>query len=137
MNPSLVDVNFFLGRAYLLNNSYDEAVEQFNLQMAKETDPTEKLKLKQYLVNCLSAKAISATITNNKVINAGTNLNSAAEEFAPMLYNNDMNIIFTYKGLKSTGVNLIHLAKRILQDFIMRIFFNLHLSDRNGLCLLV
>ncbi len=103
VNPSLVDVNFFLGRAYLLNNSYDEAVEQFNLQMAKETNPTEKLKLKQYLVNCLSAKAISATITNNKVINAGTNLNSAAEEFAPMLYNNDMNIIFTYKGLKSTG----------------------------------
>ena len=34
-DPTIPDINFFLGRAYLLNDQYDDASMQFNLQIAK------------------------------------------------------------------------------------------------------
>jgi hypothetical protein len=102
-DPTIPDVNFFLGRAYLLNGLYDDASLQFNLQMAKETDETLKPRLQQYIVNCQAAKDLAAKPTNNKVANAGRPLNSPGDEFAPILFNNDSTVIFTYKGPESTG----------------------------------
>ncbi len=102
-DPTIPNVNFFLGRAYLLNGLYDDASLQFNLQLAKETDEVLKLRLDQYVVNCQAAKEIATKPTNNKVKNAGRPLNSPGDEFAPILLNNDSTIIFTYKGPESTG----------------------------------
>jgi hypothetical protein len=102
-DPTIPDMNFFLGRAYLLNGLYDDAALQFNLQLAKETDETQKPRLQQYLVNCQAAKEFANKPSNNKVTNAGRPLNSPGDEFAPILFNNDSTLIFTYKGPESTG----------------------------------
>lgn len=102
-DPSIPDINFFLGRAYLLNGYYDDATLQFNLQLAKETDESQKPRLNQYIVNCQAAKDISAKPTNNTVQNAGRPLNSPGDEFAPILAQHDSLMIFTYKGQESTG----------------------------------
>ncbi len=102
-DPSIQNVNFFLGRAYLLNGLYDDATLQFNLQMAKETDESQKSRLNQYIINCSAAKEISGKQTNNVVTNAGRPLNSPGNEFAPILYHNDSTIIFTYAGSECTG----------------------------------
>ncbi len=102
-DPTIPNVNFFLGRAYLLNGLYDDALLQFNLQLAKETDESQKPRLRQYLINCQSAKELAEKKTNNKVVNAGRPLNSPGEEFAPILYHGDSTIIFTYTGPESTG----------------------------------
>ncbi len=102
-DPTIPDINFFLGRAYLLNGQYDDASLQFNLQLAKETDETQKPRLNQYIVNCQSAKDLSSKPTNNTVTNAGRPLNSPGDEFAPILTQNDSVLIFTYKGEESTG----------------------------------
>ncbi|CAN5320738.1 hypothetical protein BH09BAC5_BH09BAC5_19540 [soil metagenome] len=102
-DPTIPDVNFFLGRTYLLNGLYDDALLQFNLQLAKEPDEIQKLRLDQYIVNCQSAKELAGKPTNNKVTNAGRPLNSPGDEFAPILFNNDSTVIFTYKGPESTG----------------------------------
>ena len=102
-DPTITDVNFFLGRAYLLNGQYDDATLQFNLQLAKETDDSQKSRLNQYIINCSSAKEISGKQTNNIVANAGRPLNSPGNEFAPILFHNDSTIIFTYAGPECTG----------------------------------
>lgn len=102
-DPTIPDINFFLGRAYLLNDQYDDASMQFNLQIAKESNEIERLRLDQYVVNCQAAKELTAKPTNNTVKNAGRPLNSPGDEFAPILLNNDSTMIFTYKGSGSTG----------------------------------
>src|SRR5665213_2403191 len=64
-DPTIPEINFFLGRAYLLNGKYEDATLQFNLQLAKETDETLKPRLNEYIVNCQSAKELSSKPTNN------------------------------------------------------------------------
>lgn len=102
-DPTIPDINFFLGRAYLLNDQYDDASMQFNLQIAKEPNENERHRLDQYVVNCQAAKELAGKQTNNTVKNAGRPLNSPGDEFAPILYKNDSALIFTYKGPESTG----------------------------------
>lgn len=102
-DPTIPNINFFLGRAYLLNDQYDDATLQFNLQIAKEADENERLRLDQYVVNCQAAKDIATRPSNNTVKNGGRPLNSPGDEFAPILFNNDSTVLFTYKGSESTG----------------------------------
>lgn len=102
-DPTIPDVNFFLGRAYLLNGLYDDALMQFNLQLAKEPDEVQRLRLDQYVINCGAAKDLSAKPTNNKVENAGRPINSPGDEYAPVMIKGDSIMYFTYKGPNSKG----------------------------------
>jgi hypothetical protein len=102
-DPTIPDVNFFLGRAYLLNGMYDDALIQFNLQLAKEPDEVQRLRLDQYVINCGAAKDLSAKPTNNKVENAGRPINSPGDEYAPVMIKGDSVMYFTYKGPNSKG----------------------------------
>lgn len=102
-DPNLENINFFLGRAYLLNEQYDEALLQFNLQLAKETNESDKLRLQQYVTNAVAAKELSGKPVNTIVVNPGRPLNSPGDEYAPVFTQNDSVIIFTYKGVQSAG----------------------------------
>lgn len=102
-DPTLPDVNFFLGRAYLLNGLYDDALMQFNLQIAKEPDEIQRLRLDQYVINCGAAKDLNAKPTNNKIENAGRPINTPGEEYAPVMIKGDSLMFFTYKGPNSKG----------------------------------
>lgn len=102
-DPTIPDVNFFLGRAYLLNGMYDDALMQFNLQLAKEPDEILRLRLDQYVINCGAAKDLNAKPTNNEVENAGRPINTPGEEYAPVMIKGDSLMFFTYKGPNSKG----------------------------------
>ncbi|MBI3509961.1 MAG: PD40 domain-containing protein [Bacteroidetes bacterium] len=102
-DPTIPNVNFFLGRAYLLNDQYDDASLQFNLQIAKEKDPDLKARLQQYIVNCSAAKELNGKPTNNHVTNCGAPLNTSYDEYAPVYLDNDSTLIYTYKGPGCTG----------------------------------
>lgn len=102
-DSTLPDVNFFLGRAYLLNGLYDDALMQFNLQLAKEPDEILRLRLDQYVINCGAAKDLSGKPTNNKVENAGRPINTPGDEYAPVMIKGDSLMFFTYKGPNSKG----------------------------------
>ncbi|MGL4599406.1 MAG: tetratricopeptide repeat protein, partial [Bacteroidia bacterium] len=101
--PNTVDINFFLGRAYLLNDMFDDALLQFNLQLAKETNEAEKVRLQQYVTNCMSGKELIGKQANTLIENPGRPLNTPGAEFAPILTRNDSVVIYTYKGPLSTG----------------------------------
>ncbi|MCA6363834.1 MAG: PD40 domain-containing protein [Bacteroidetes bacterium] len=102
-DPSLENINFFLGRAYLLNEQFDDALLQFNLQLAKETNEADKQRLQQYVTNTVTAKELIGKPVNTIVINPGRPINSPGDEYAPIITQNDSVIIFTYKGVLSTG----------------------------------
>lgn len=102
-DPTIPDVNFFLGRAYLLNGLYDDALIQFNLQLAKEPDEVQRLRLDQYVINCGAAKDLSTKPSNNKIENAGRPINSPGEEYAPVMIKGDSVLYYTYKGPNSKG----------------------------------
>lgn len=102
-DPTLPDVNFYLGRAYLLNGMFDDAIVQFNLQLAKEQDEILRLRLDQYVVNCGSGKDLTSKPTNNKVENAGRPINTPGEEYAPLIIKGDSVLYYTYKGPLSKG----------------------------------
>lgn len=102
-DPTIPNVNFFLGRAYLLNGLYDDALMQFNLQLAKEPDEVQRLRLDQYVINCGSGKDISSKPSNNKVENAGRPINTPGQEYAPVMIKGDSILYFTYKGPLSNG----------------------------------
>jgi hypothetical protein len=102
-DPNIIDINFFLGRAYLLNDMFDDALLQFNLQLAKEPNEAEKVRLQQYVSNCMSGKELINKQANTLIENPGRPLNTPGAEFAPILTRNDSVIIYTYKGPSSTG----------------------------------
>jgi len=102
-DPTIPDINFFLGRAYLLNGLYDDALMQFNLQLAKEPDEVLRLRLDQYVINCGAAKDLTSKPTNNKVENAGRPINTPGDEYAPVMIKGDSVMFFTYKGPNSKG----------------------------------
>lgn len=102
-DPTLPNVNFFLGRAYLLNGQYDDALMQFNLQLAKEPDEVQRLRLDQYVINCGAAKDLTSRPTNNKVENAGRPINTPGDEYAPVMIQGDSLMFFTYRGPNSKG----------------------------------
>jgi tetratricopeptide (TPR) repeat protein len=102
-DPTIPDVNFFLGRAYLLNGLYDEALVQFNLQLAKEPDEIQRMRLDQYVINCGAAKDLATKPSNNKVENAGRPINTPGEEYAPVMIKGDSVLYYTYKGPNSKG----------------------------------
>ncbi|MGL5892461.1 MAG: tetratricopeptide repeat protein [Bacteroidia bacterium] len=102
-DPNLENINFFLGRAYLLNEQFDDAILQFNLQLAKETNEPDKQRLQQYVTNAVTAKELTEKPVNTIVINPGRPLNSPGDEYAPIFSQNDSVIIFTYKGVQSAG----------------------------------
>ncbi len=102
-DPTLPNVNFYLGRAYLLNGMYDDALSQFNLQLSKEPDEVQRLRLDQYVINCGAAKDLTLKSTNNKVENAGRPVNTPGDEYAPVMIKGDSILYFTYKGPLSKG----------------------------------
>ncbi len=102
-DPTLPNVNFYLGRAYLLNGLYDDALMQFNLQLAKEPDEIQRLRLDQYVINCGAAKELTAKTTNNIVANAGRPINTPGDEYAPVMIKGDSIMYYTYRGPLSKG----------------------------------
>ncbi len=55
------------------------------------------------MTNATTAKELMAKPANTIVINPGRPINSPGDEYAPVITQNDSVIIFTYKGVMSTG----------------------------------
>lgn len=102
-DPNLTDINFYLGRAYLLNNQFDDALTQFNLQIAKEPDEALKRRLQQYITNCQTGKELVAKPVNVEITNLGRPLNSPGSEFVTLMPGDESVAYYSYKGTGSFG----------------------------------
>ncbi len=105
-NPEYNLVNFYLGKAYAVNYQFDEAVNLFNMFLARATaeDATQKVLAEQMIQNCKNAKEILAdTVKQNIVENIKYPINSQYSEYVPVISADESVMIFTYRGIKSKG----------------------------------
>lgn len=101
--PELDALNFYLGRAYMLNYKFDEAIKQFNDYLSKGNNLERIKTCKQYIKNCENAKNISADTLRFNIKNIGDPVNTSNSEYVPIISADESVLIYTYRGERSTG----------------------------------
>ncbi|MCO6500453.1 MAG: OmpA family protein [Vicingus serpentipes] len=105
-NPEYNILNFYLGKAYAVNYSFDKAVSHFNMFLANISGEDIEMKgiAEQMIKNCSNAKDIlSDTIKENIVENIQFPINSQYSEYVPVISADESVMIFTYRGIHSKG----------------------------------
>ena len=104
MNKKAADIEFYIGRAYMLNYKFDDAIVRFTSYMIKnEALPELKTEAAQYIENCNNGKELVAHPVNVKITNLGEPVNSSESEYVPVISSDESVLIFTYRGIKSKG----------------------------------
>ncbi|TAL57487.1 MAG: hypothetical protein EPN85_14020, partial [Bacteroidetes bacterium] len=103
-NKKAADIEFYLGRAYMLNYKFDDAVVRFaSYLIRKESSTALKADATQFIQNCNNGKNLVAHPIDVKITNMGESINSKASEYVPVISSDESVLIFTYRGEKSTG----------------------------------
>lgn len=102
-NPDIDKIDFFLGRAYHLNNRFDDAINVFNKYMDTKLPPQEKYIVNQYISYCQHGKVLYQTPIEIDIRNLGAPLNTDNSEYVPVITADESMLIYTYKGVRSTG----------------------------------
>lgn len=101
--PQLIPLDFYLGRALMLNYKFDEAIKLFNEYLAKASNNSQEKICKNYIKNCENAKNISADTLRFNIRNLGSPINTANSEYVPIISADESVLIYTYRGERSTG----------------------------------
>lgn len=104
VNTNIDQIEFDLARAYHYNYKFDEALDMVNKHLAyKRIRAEEKVKgelLKKYILN---AKYFNSNPTKAKVNTLNGNVNSAEDEYLPVISADESMMFFNYAGSKSKG----------------------------------
>ena len=119
--PTL-EMYFLLGRAYHVNNDFDNAIENY-----KESDPNkDHFKIiRKLILECLNAKKYFATPINVEIINAGTIINTEQQEYLPYITADYKQLFFTSTKL---DLGLMASSEQSLQEDI----YTSNFSKENG-----
>lgn len=101
--PKLVNISLYLGQAYFYNYQFKEALEQYNLFLSRNTNPEQIPIIQHYIDNCNNAIEFTANPVEVEIKNIGTTINTGAQEYAPVISSDESVLMYTYRGLKSTG----------------------------------
>jgi hypothetical protein len=103
IKSKLIDYDYFLGRAYLANDKFNEAITAFERY---KLNPINKQTLEEvdYQIRiCKSALAMDNKSAMAKTTNIGAPINTSGSEYTPILPSNEKFMVFTYRGEKSMG----------------------------------
>ncbi|HEU4716938.1 MAG TPA: tetratricopeptide repeat protein [Bacteroidia bacterium] len=104
LEPDLPRINFYLGRAYHLNYRFDDAIASFNKSMTDDNpNDKEKKEIQRYIQYCNNAKVIMQDTADVQIRNVGYPVNTDNSEYAPVISIDETTLIFTYRGVRSTG----------------------------------
>lgn len=104
MDPSLERIDFYLGRAYHLNYRFDDAIKSFETALNNpDANPKDIQETRRYISYCESAKKIIGDTAEVEIKNIGSDVNSPAAEYVPVITIDESTLIFTYRGPRSTG----------------------------------
>jgi hypothetical protein len=104
MDDKLERIDFYVGRAYHLNYRFDEAIRSFEYALNDAgNDDKEIQEIRQYISYCESAKKIIKDPAEVEIKNVGSDVNSPAGEYVPVITIDESTLIFTYRGERSTG----------------------------------
>lgn len=97
------DIYFYLGKAYLINYKFDEAIEQLNKYVKEKIPDFRKKEALRVLENCQNGKLLVANPVNAKIENIGPPINTEAAEYVPVISADESVMIYTYRGENSVG----------------------------------
>ena len=109
VKPDLPDIEYYLGKAYLQNYKYDDAIGYFKLAKSSgNTTEKNRKKTDLLLQQSQNGKQILKATVEDKVQieNIGAPVNTKDAEYVPLLSTDESVLIFTYKGKKSKGGKL-------------------------------
>jgi len=102
--PKTKGLHYFLGRAYHLNYRFDKALEYFRLAVEdKRNTDDRKEEIEMYISKCKEGKEMIENPIDVIIQNMGPPINSDGSEYVPVISADESVLIFTYKGVKSTG----------------------------------
>ncbi|MBN4065786.1 PD40 domain-containing protein [Candidatus Amoebophilus asiaticus] len=97
-------VYYYLGRSYQLENRLDDAIIFFEMyERSKKLDIGDILDASRQIAMCRNAKFLIKMSKDVNVINMGKPINSSYSDFAPIIYNNGLTLIFTSRRSGSKG----------------------------------
>ncbi|MCC7331959.1 MAG: PD40 domain-containing protein [Flavobacteriales bacterium] len=103
-NPTYNEVNFYLARAYAVNNKFDKAIEMYETYMsAPDITEDQKAKARQNIIYCQNAKQFTSDSLSVEIVNIGTPINTEFSEYVPVITSDETVLIFTYRGDRSKG----------------------------------
>lgn len=103
-NLDFNEVNFYLGRAYAVNNQFDLAIESYQNYLAVEDVPEERKALaRQNIIYCQNAKEYIKDSVAVEIISIGSPINTEHSEYVPVITPDESMMIYTYRGERSKG----------------------------------
>ncbi|MGQ9846859.1 MAG: hypothetical protein ACUVQP_05065 [Bacteroidales bacterium] len=90
------DIPFWIGKMYMANYQFNDAIDMFNTFIAGSgIDQNQIIDAQKHINMCLSAMQILNKPINITFENLGPNINSSANEFLPLIPENEEFLIFT------------------------------------------
>lgn len=99
----LPDYDYYLGKAYLVNDKFNEAIAQFEKYKLNPLDNDTKNEVDHQIAICKSGILLEKKMAITKITNIGSPINSIGSEYTPMLPSNENFMVFTYRGERSMG----------------------------------
>ncbi|MCD6067719.1 MAG: hypothetical protein K0S33_2545 [Bacteroidetes bacterium] len=103
IRDQLADYDYFLGKALLENEKYDEAIVHFEAYMKNPLDGELKAEVKHQILICKDAKLSDNKATLARITNIGQPVNTKGSEYSPVFPSDERFMVFTYRGEKSKG----------------------------------
>ena len=104
MDPQLEMVDFYLGRAYHLNYRFDDAIKSFEIALSDpDIKPKEAQDIRRYVSYCENGKKLVRDTVEVDIRNVGSDVNTEAGEYVPVITIDESMLIYTYRGARSTG----------------------------------
>jgi len=98
------DVLFYLGKAYAINYRFEKAIETFNKALtSKYVSNKLKEEIPHLIQQCNNAIVLIKDSLPIEIVNIGEPINSVNNEYSPTVSADETTLVFTYKGIKSTG----------------------------------
>lgn len=101
--PRLNEINFNLAQAYFYNYKFQEAIEQYKLFLTKNKEEDQISVIQHYIDNCNNAIELVGNPIEVEIKNIGKTINTEAQEYAPVISSDESILMYTYRGVKSTG----------------------------------
>lgn len=109
LNPSYdtFNIQFLLGRGYHLNEKWDEAIAAYEKQLValrnEEGTIEEFKKIQKLIEEAKNGKELSKDKVRVWIDNLGSNINSAAPEYAPLISTDESLLIITARRANTVG----------------------------------
>jgi hypothetical protein len=99
----LPDYDYYLGKAYLVNDKFNEAIAQFEKYKLNPLNNDAKTEVDHQIMICKSAISLEKKSAVVKITNIGPPVNTAGSEYTPVLPSDESFMVFTYRGERSMG----------------------------------